>query len=212
MFTFEGPAVSVSFPTKLRLFSDGMRFNFFQFWWCGGFLMTQRNSKREWRVNIWMNLRTALWQNNSDHDQSSLICAGFLFCIHLEAVYCSLLPSHTFVSLLVLHGGSFLLLLEEAQSDLKTFSPSNIPSWTGNTLISMMPSFVFHKCYLLSSEGREKCQQIFRQFSLWCNLSVCAGEQVGVRSVSSLNTGHPKSAAAESDRYFAKTTTVQNYF
>lgn len=156
VFTFVGTAASVSFPTKLKLLSDGMRFNFFQLRWCGVFLITQENSKREWRINILMNLRTALWQNNSDHDQSSVICAGFLFCVHLEAVYCDLLPSHTFVSLLVLHGGSFLLLLEEAQSDLKTFSPSNIPSQTGNTLISVMPCFVFFTniiCCLLT-EGR----------------------------------------------------------
>lgn len=39
-------------------------------------------------MNILMDLRTALWQNNSDHEQSSLICAGILFCIPLEAVYC----------------------------------------------------------------------------------------------------------------------------
>jgi len=45
-FTFVGPAVAICFPTKLRLFSDGMRCIFFSYGAVEAFLMTQENSKR----------------------------------------------------------------------------------------------------------------------------------------------------------------------
>lgn len=74
----------------------------------------------------------------------------------------------------------------------ESFLLCNVPCRTWNTPVSMMPSFVFDKWYLLTFEGRGKCQQIFRQLLLWFNLGICVGEQLGVKYCLIAQHSHPK--------------------